>query len=143
GQITQVVYVPAKVAQWDFFDETYAEAFEVGAKGYYDYWFSNSNAVPVEVTLSQQGCTCSEVQVGFIPASEAAEWRRRMRQYACVDVVNNLLGLPDVASAIAAAAGLPEVKSWHTFPQPKVGKKTYICPAADPEAGPQLGIIRL
>jgi len=144
GKLTQVVHVPAKVAQWDFFDETYSEAFEVGAKGHYDYWFSNANPVPVEVTLSAQGCTCSEVQVGFIPAAETAKWRRRMSQYACVDVVDNLLGLPDLASAIAAAVGgPPEVKPWHTFPQPKVGKRTYICPAADPEAGPQLGIIRL
>ena len=143
GPITQVVYVPAKVAQWDFFDESYAEAFEVSAKGYYDYWFSNPNPVPVEVTLSQQGCTCSEVQVGFISAAETAKWHRRVSQYAAVDVVNNLLGLPEVGSAIAAAAGIPEVKPWETFPQPKMGKRTYLIPAADREASPQLGIIRL
>src|SRR5258705_6690256 len=73
SQPTITLRVPERVAQWDFFDASYAEAFEVGAKGHYDFWASNPNSKPVEVTLSQQGCTCSEIQLGIIPAAEVAK----------------------------------------------------------------------
>jgi hypothetical protein len=143
GQVTKAVHVPAKVAQWDFFDESYAEAFETGSHGHYDFWFSNPNPVPIDVTMSQQGCTCSEVQVGFVPPDEVAKWHRHMGQYASLDAVSNLFGLPDLGAAVAAAAGLPAVTQWETFPQPRMGRRSFSVPGRSPEAGPQLGIIRL
>jgi hypothetical protein len=139
---TITLRVPERVAQWDMFDDSFAEAYEVGAKGHYDFWASNPNKKPVEVTLSQQGCTCQEVQLGIVPAAEVAKWNARKAQYASLDMVSNLFGLPDLAGAVAVV-GLPELKQWESFPPPKVGRKTYLVPAASEEAGPQLALIRL
>src|SRR5436305_14904697 len=54
GKPTITLRVPERVAQWDFFDESYAEAFEVAAKAHYDFWGSNPNSKPVEVSMSHQ-----------------------------------------------------------------------------------------
>jgi hypothetical protein len=132
--------VPEKVAVWDPADPLYAAEFERHSKGHYDFWVSNTNDQPVDVRLHAKGCTCSEVQVGVIPADAWANWQATV---AALDVLGNVVGGPNLAAPLAVSS-LPGKVQWKTLePGSTDPDQMARVPPADGRAGPQIAVLRL
>ncbi len=140
GEPVYALRVPEKVALWDADEPTYAAEYEKNVRGHYDFWVSNPNPKPVRIGVKFKSCTCTEVQLGTVPA---AEWAVAQSRQAALATALNLLGAPNLAGLASTPALLPTIQ-WQPLvysgdPVP-VGVEQ---PAADPKAGPQLSIIRL
>jgi hypothetical protein len=129
-----------KVAVWDPSDPSYATEIEKGTKGYYDFWISNPHPKPVTVALKSKSCTCAEVHLGLVPP---ADWDAARLREATLATALHLAGALDWAVPLALTPIAQSVK-WKKLLYDRNAPPVAVqVPAADPQVGPQMMILRL
>lgn len=100
---------------------------EVGAKGSFDFWFTNVSEQPVRLAVMGTSCQCAGVDAAILPM---AEWNQFFQQ--AVSPFQNLMNMAHLVQKI-------EMK-----PLSDHGSKGEITvPAAASATQPQVGIVRL
>ncbi len=133
--------VPERKAVWDSTDEDYAAEFEVGTKGYYDFWVSNVHSKPARVTAEYKSCVCADVQIAIVPATAR---RDLATQIAPLEAAFGLLGVPSLSAPLTTPKLLSSLKFDSMLVASPSALPTVVeIPAADPIAGPQLAVVRL
>jgi hypothetical protein len=98
---------------------------EEGSKGnIYDFWFHNPTGSPVEVRFDWKSCTCTDLQIGLLPAGACSGWLERpFEPHALGD-------------------GLLAHAEWHKLSSTPGAEDTVTVPPNDSTRGPVWGVIR-
>jgi hypothetical protein len=111
---------------------------EVGVPGAYDFWFQNSQAVPIEVALKSKTCKCTEVNI-CLAGKEIQDWTEKATKGVLASCFP-ATGMVNAGTAVLSSLDLNQILE----SPPAYGWKTL---GGDAEAfvvPPQtLGIVRL
>jgi hypothetical protein len=132
--------ISQKRAEWDSVDPQYAAEFERGNRGHYDFWVSNANAEPVQIVLQNKSCVCTELDIGVVSMPELSAWRRDALP---LSVGLNLVGAPNIASALVEASFLKKIAWTPLMPRDKDPTARGATVPAAGQHGPQLAVVRL
>jgi hypothetical protein len=128
---------PDLTVKWDPADPDYAQEFEKGSKGHYDFWLANPHPVPASVVLRLKSCTCVHLELGIVDPTAEAEFLRQASQNGLkpsAPFEPKQGGLDR-----AALAPLVDRVRWTPFGETD---RAITIPAADPKAGIRLAAFR-
>jgi hypothetical protein len=80
-----------RIVKWD---PEYAGEFEIGPQGYHDFWFKNTNSVPLTVGVAYRSCKCSELFISVLSKEETDRFPREAAASVAAEIASASQGMP-------------------------------------------------